>query len=97
MTFHDGTPFDCSIVQFSYGRAMAADSINAQKQLFEPIAKVACPSPLQAVITLKRPTSTFLYNMAWGDAVMVAPKIGRHQQDAPRRHRPFHVQPMGPG
>src|SRR5271167_3759958 len=35
--FHDGTPFDCSIVKFSYGRAMAADSVNAQKQLFEPI------------------------------------------------------------
>ena len=30
VTFQDGTVFDCSIVKFSYGRAMAPDSINAQ-------------------------------------------------------------------
>ena len=51
VTFQDGTAFDCSIVKFSYGRAAGPDSINAQKELFEPIATVACPSPLQAVVT----------------------------------------------
>ena len=72
--FHDGTKFDCSIVKFSYERAMAPDSVNAQKQLFEPIASIACPSENTAVVTLKRPTSLFLFDMGWGDAVMVSPK-----------------------
>ncbi|HWK46682.1 MAG TPA: ABC transporter substrate-binding protein [Stellaceae bacterium] len=71
--FHDGTPFDCGIVKFSYERAVAPDSVNAQKGLFEPIAKTECPDPLTAVVSLKHPASTFLFNMAWGDAVMVAP------------------------
>ena len=30
VTFHDGAPFDCATVMFSYGRAAAADSVNAQ-------------------------------------------------------------------
>ena len=72
--FHDGTPFDCSIVKFSYGRAMAPDSVNAQKQLFEPIASVDCPDTYTAVVKLKRPTALFLFDMAWGDAAMLSPK-----------------------
>ena len=72
--FHDGTPFDCSIVKFSFGRALAPDSVNAQKQLFDPIADIACPDRFTAVVKLKRPTSTFLFGMGWGDAVMVSPK-----------------------
>jgi peptide/nickel transport system substrate-binding protein len=71
--FHDGTKFDCGIVQFSYARAVAPDSVNAQKQLFEPIAKVECPDPGTAVVTLKRPTASFLFGMGWGDAAMMAP------------------------
>ena len=71
--FHDGTPFDCAIVQFSYGRAAAKDSINPQKQFFAPIGKVECPSPLEAVVTLTRPVGSFLYDMAWPDAAMIAP------------------------
>ena len=97
VTFQDGTPFDCSIVQFSYGRAVAADSINAQKQLFEPIAKVDCPSPLKAVITLKRPTSIFLYNIAWGDAVMVAPKTAATNKTHPVGTGPFQLDNWVPG
>ena len=71
--FHDGSPFDCSNVKFSYERAVAPDSTNAQKGLFEPIEKTECPDPATAVVTLKRPASNFLFNMAWGDAVMMSP------------------------
>jgi peptide/nickel transport system substrate-binding protein len=74
VTFHDGSPFDCANVMFSYGRAAAADSVNAQKGLFEPIARTECPDPTTAVITLKRPTASFLFGMGWGDAVMLSAK-----------------------
>lgn len=97
VTFSDGTPFDCSIVQFSYGRAMAADSVNAQKQLFAPIDKISCPSPTQAVLTLKAPTSTFLYDMAWGDAVMVAPKSAATNKTHPVGTGPFMLSRWVPG
>ncbi len=74
VTFHDGTPFDSSIVKFSLDRARAPDSTNAQKQFFEPIDHVETPDPMTAVIKLKHPTGLFLYWLAWGDSVMVAPK-----------------------
>jgi peptide/nickel transport system substrate-binding protein len=72
--FHDGTPFDSSIVKFALDRARAPDSTNAQKQFFEPIDHIDTPDPLTAVIVLKQPVGLFLYRLAWGDAVMVAPK-----------------------
>ena len=97
VTFQDGTPFDCSIVQFSYARASAPDSINAQKQLFAPIAKVACPTPGEAVVTLKQPASTFLYDMAWGDAIMVAPKTAGTNKTHPVGTGPFSFSRWVPG
>ncbi len=87
--FHDGTPFDCAIVKFSYGRAMAPDSVNAQKQLFEPIASVECPDQYTAEVKLKRPTALFLFDMGWGDAVMVAPKSAPTNKTDPVGTGPF--------
>ena len=72
-TFHDGAAFDASDVKFSFDRAMAADSQNAQKALFEPIESVEATDPATVTITLKRPTGAFLFNMGWGDAVIVDP------------------------
>ena len=87
--FHDGTPFDCSIVKFSYDRAVAADSVNAQKGLFEPIVSTECKDAQTAVVTLKRPVSTFLFSMGWGDAVMVAPKSAAENKTNPVGTGPF--------
>jgi peptide/nickel transport system substrate-binding protein len=71
--FQDGTPFDCAIVRYAYGRAAAAGSINPQKQFFTPILSVDCPSRLEAVLTLARPIGNLPYELAWPDAAMVAP------------------------
>ncbi len=71
--FHDGSELDSSDVAFSLNRARATDSTNAQKRLFEPIANVATPDLLTAVVTLKQANGLFLWNMGWGDAVIVAP------------------------
>ena len=71
--FHDGAAFDCSVVKFTYERAVAPDSTNAQKGYFEPIAKTDCADPLTPVITLKRPTGRFLYAMGLSDSVMISP------------------------
>jgi peptide/nickel transport system substrate-binding protein len=87
--FHDGTPFDCAIVKFSYERAVAPDSVNAQKQLFEPIASTECPDKYTAVVKLKRPTALFLFDMGWGDAVMIAPKSAATNKTNPVGTGPF--------
>ena len=87
--FHDGAAFDCSVVQFSYGRAMAPDSTNAQKGLFAPIARVDCPDRLTARVTLKQPASNFLFDMGWGDAVMISPASAAGNKTHPVGTGPF--------
>jgi peptide/nickel transport system substrate-binding protein len=71
--FHDGADMDASDVQFSFARAVAEDSKNAQKALFEPIETIEVVDPSTVRITLKRPTGNFLWSMGWGDAVIVDP------------------------
>ena len=95
--FHDGTPFDCSIVKFSYDRAVAPGSVNAQKQLFEPIASTDCPDANTAVVKLKRPTALFLFNMGWGDAVMISPKSADSNKTHPVGTGPFLFKQWIPG
>jgi len=70
--FHDGTDFDAEDVKFSLDRARAEDSANAQKGLFAGIASVDVVDPQTVKVTLMNPNGSFLFNMAWGDAVIVA-------------------------
>lgn len=74
VTFHDGTTMDAEDVKFSLDRARAEDSANAQKALFAWIADVEVVDPLTVKVTLSEPNGSFLFNMAWGDAVIVAPE-----------------------
>jgi peptide/nickel transport system substrate-binding protein len=73
VTFHDGTAFSADDVKFSLDRARADDSVNAQKVLFADIAEVSVVDPSTVQVTLSRPNGSFLFNMAWGDAVIVSP------------------------
>ena len=73
-TFHDGTAFDAEDVVFSLDRARAEDSTNAQKQLFAGIASVEAVDPVTVKVTLSQPDGNLLFNLAWGDAVIVAPE-----------------------
>ncbi|WP_108485449.1 ABC transporter substrate-binding protein [Oceaniglobus ichthyenteri] len=74
VTFHDGTTMDAEDVKFSLDRARGDDSTNAQKGLFAPIDTVEVVDPLTVRVTLSAPMGNFLFNMAWGDAVIVAPE-----------------------
>lgn len=70
--FHDGTTMDAGDVVFSLNRARAEDSTNAQKPLFAGITDVKAVNPSTVQVTLDQPNGSFLFNMAWGDAVIVA-------------------------
>ena len=48
--------------------------MNAKKGIFEPIEKIEAKDASTAVVTLKRLTGHFLFDMGRGDAVIVAPE-----------------------
>jgi peptide/nickel transport system substrate-binding protein len=89
VTFHDGSSFEASDVVFALERARAEDSVNAQKALFEPIDNIEAAGDDGVVITLKRPSGNFLFNMGWGDAVIVAPETAGANKSSPVGTGPF--------
>ena len=71
--FHDGTALDAKAVRFALNRARAENSTNAQKALFTDIESITIHDSLTLTIRLKQPNGQFLFNLAWGDAVIIAP------------------------
>jgi peptide/nickel transport system substrate-binding protein len=87
--FHDGADFTADDVKFSIDRAMAADSTNAQKALFDGITAVTVVDPTTVTITLSRPVGSLLYNLGWGDAVIVDPASAGTNKENPVGTGPF--------
>ncbi|MET2826346.1 ABC transporter substrate-binding protein [Mesorhizobium shangrilense] len=90
--FHDGADFSADDVKFSLDRARADNSVNAQKGLFAAIDTVEVIDPATVKVTLKHPQGSFLYNMGWGDAVMVSPKSADTNKEKPIGTGPFKFQ-----
>jgi len=89
VTFHDGSTFDAEDVKFSLDRARGDDSTNAQKALFADIASIDVVDPKTVTVTLSKPNGLFLFNMAWGDAVIVAPETAADNATKPVGTGPF--------
>ncbi|MEM1099866.1 MAG: ABC transporter substrate-binding protein, partial [Planctomycetota bacterium] len=89
VTFHDGTSMTADDVKFSFDRARADDSTNAQKALFAGISEVRVIDDLTVEITLSAPNGGFLTNLAWGDAVIVAAESVAQAATAPVGTGPF--------
>jgi peptide/nickel transport system substrate-binding protein len=89
VTFHDGTPMTAEDVVFSFDRAMAEDSVNAQKTLFDGINEVTAIDDVTVEIGLDAPKASLLTNLAWGDAVIVSPASAAGNTQAPVGTGPF--------
>jgi peptide/nickel transport system substrate-binding protein len=89
VTFHDGTPLTAEDVVFSFDRAMAEDSTNAQKQLFDGINEVTAIDDVTLEIGLDAPKGSLLFNLAWGDAVIVSPATAEGNKANPVGTGPF--------
>ncbi len=89
VTFHDGTAFDSADVVFSFDRAQAENSVNAQKPLFVAIEKVVAVDPQTVQVVLWRPEGSLLFNLGWGDAVIVAPESAATNKTNPVGTGPF--------
>lgn len=87
--FHDGEKFDANDVLFSLNRARAKDSVNAQKALFKPITGVEKKDDYTVVVTLSQPTGSFLFNLGWGDAVIVDAASAMKNKSNPIGTGPF--------
>ncbi len=88
-TFHDGTAFGAEDVAFSYQRAMAETSTNAQKPLFDGINAVNVIDDVTVEIGLDAPNGSLLFNLAWGDAVIVSPASAETNRTEPVGTGPF--------
>lgn len=87
--YHDGTDFDSADVLFAFNRAMAEDSVNPTKKIFKPIESVAAPDPYTVVIKLKKRDAFFLFNLAKGDASIVAEESAATNNATPVGTGPF--------
>lgn len=88
-TFHDGTTFDAEDVKFSFDRAMAEDSVNPTKKIFEPIESVTVIDPKTVEMKLTRKDAYFLFNIAQGAASIVAPESTADDATKPVGTGPF--------
>jgi len=87
--FHDGRPLDAEAVRFSFDRARADDSVNAQKGWFTGITAVETPDAHTAIVRLTRPDPLFLFHMAQGDAVIVGPETATGNKRTPVGTGPY--------
>ncbi len=87
--FHDGAALEASDVVFSLDRARGPDSVNAQKPLFAAIDAVEAVDPQTVRITLSRPEGLLLFNLGWGDAVIVSPATADTNKSKPIGSGPF--------
>ena len=89
VTFHDGSAFDAEDAKFSLDRINAEGSLNAQKALYASIESVEVVDPTTVKLTLKQPDGNLIYNLAWGDAVIVAPESADNNKINPIGTGPF--------
>ena len=89
VSFHDGSAMDAEDVVFSLDRARGPDSVNAQKALFAGIESVEAVDPTTVKITLAAANGNLPFNLAWGDAVIVAPESVATEATDPVGTGPF--------
>ncbi len=89
VTFHDGTTMDAEDVKFSLIRILAEDSANAQKALYSAISSVEVVDSDTVKVTLSEANGNLLFNLAWGDAVIVAPESIENIKQTPIGTGPF--------
>jgi len=89
VTFHDGSAMTAEDVVFTLDRARAEGSTNAQPALFDNIVSVEAQGDLTVVVTLDGPDGAFPFDMAWGDAVIVAPESAETNATNPVGTGPF--------
>ena len=87
--FSDGTPFDAAVAKFSLARAMAPDSVNAQRARLAAVAAIDVVDARTLVLRLRRRTGSLLEYLAGAAFVMVAPNTASGNAQHPVGTGPF--------
>lgn len=89
VSFHDGSPFDADDAKFTLERAIAADSVNPQKALLEPVEAIETPDARTLTVRLKRPTAQFPFVLGLPALVVVATETAGSNRTNPNGTGPF--------
>ncbi len=87
--YHDGADFTAEDVKFSLDRARGEDSTNAQKGLFANITDVEVIDDTTVAVNLENPDGNLLFNLAWGDAIILDSASAETAATAPVGTGPF--------
>lgn len=71
VSFHNGSEFTAEDVVFSLNRVRGGEVSVPNPEYFEPIKEIRSPNPFTVEIILSRPSSSFLFNLARGDSVIM--------------------------
>ncbi|GLW10985.1 ABC transporter substrate-binding protein [Microtetraspora sp. NBRC 13810] len=91
-TFHDGSPVTAADVEDSFGKVIAADSVNPAKASFASVEKVEAKDDTTVVITLARRDTTFLYALAGRGGVVLKKGAANRLDDSENGTGPFRLQ-----
>lgn len=89
VVFHDGTTFGAEDVKFAYDRAMQEGSTNPTKSIWDPVETVEVIDDHTIRLTLAHKDAFLLFNLAQGDASIVAPESAESNVTAPVGTGPF--------
>jgi len=89
--FHNGSALTADDVVFTFRRATAPGSTNAQAEALRRIAKVERTGPLSVRFTLREPDSGFVQLLSLGDSVIVSQRTAGGLATAPVGTGPFRM------
>lgn len=89
VSFHDGSAFEADDAEFTLERALAADSVNPQKALLEPVETVEAVDARTLRVTLKRPTARLPFVLGLPAFVMVGKETAETNRVNPNGTGPF--------
>jgi peptide/nickel transport system substrate-binding protein len=87
--FHDGRPCKAEDVKFSIDRILDPKTAAPYRMYYEGIESVQVVDPLNVKIKVKKYDSTFLFNMARGDAAIISRQAADRLKSQPIGTGPF--------
>lgn len=80
--FHDGTPFNADAVKANFERVLDPNNALKRRNMFNIIAKIDVIDDLTVKMTLHKPYSPFINNLAHPSGVMISPSaLKKHGKD----------------
>jgi peptide/nickel transport system substrate-binding protein len=97
LKFHNGEPFSSATVKYSFERAVAKDSVNKDKAVFNNIERIDTPDASTVVLNLKNGNPDLLFQLGQATAIMVEPKSVATNNTQPVGTGPYRLESWNRG